>query len=141
MPEFKHTSVLLPETVDSLNVVSGGTYIDCTAGGGGHSAAILEKLGPAGRLVCIDRDEDAVAVLEKRFSGDDRVTVVHGVFFCIRDIAGKLGLTVDELGLVGIKTDIPTENRPQLETLVMSGIDFFVEYAAGVVKGTISDSD
>lgn len=54
------------------------------------------------------------------------------------DIAGKFGLTVDELGLVGIKTDIPTENRAQLETLVMAGINFFVEYAAGVVKGTIT---
>lgn len=57
------------------------------------------------------------------------------------DIAGKFGLTVDDLGLIGMKTDIPTENRAQLETLVMSGIDFFVEYAAGVVKGTISSSD
>ena len=57
------------------------------------------------------------------------------------DIAGKFGLTVDDLGLIGIKTDIPTENRAQLETLVMSGVTFFIEYAAGVVKGTISDSD
>lgn len=57
------------------------------------------------------------------------------------DIAGKFGLTVDDLGLVGIKTDIPTENRAQLETLVMCGIDFFVEYAAGVIKGTISSSE
>ena len=57
------------------------------------------------------------------------------------DIAGKFGLTVDDLGLVGIKTDIPTEERAQLETLVMCGIDFFVEYAAGVVKGTISSSE
>lgn len=54
------------------------------------------------------------------------------------DIGGKFGLTVDELGYIGIKADIPTENRAQLETLVMSGIQFFVEYAAGVVKGTIS---
>ena len=57
------------------------------------------------------------------------------------DIAGNFGLTVDELGLIGIKTDIPTENRAQLETLVMAGIDFFVEYAAGVIKGTISSSE
>ena len=57
------------------------------------------------------------------------------------DIGGKFGLTVDDLGLVGIKTDIPTENRAQLETLVMAGIDFFVEYAAGVIKGTISSSE
>ena len=57
------------------------------------------------------------------------------------DIAGNFGLTVDDLGLIGIKTDIPTEQRAQLETLVMCGINFFVEYAAGVIKGTISDSE
>ena len=57
------------------------------------------------------------------------------------DIAGKFGLTVDDLGLIGMKTDIPTENRAQLETLVMAGVTFFIEYAAGVVKGTITSSD
>lgn len=57
------------------------------------------------------------------------------------DIAGKFGLTVDELGVIGAKFDIPTENRAQLEALVMSGVQFFVEYAAGVIKGTISSSD
>lgn len=54
------------------------------------------------------------------------------------DIAGKFGLTVDDLGYIGIKTDIPTEQRAQLETLIMSGIQFFVEYAAGVVKAQIT---
>lgn len=54
------------------------------------------------------------------------------------DIASKFGLTVDELGYIGVKTDIPTENRAQLETLVMSGIEFMVDYAAGVVKAQIT---
>lgn len=54
------------------------------------------------------------------------------------DIAGKFGLTVDDLGYIGIKTDIPTEQRAQLETLIMSGIQFFVEYAAGVVKAQVT---
>ena len=57
------------------------------------------------------------------------------------DIAGKFNLTTDELGYIGINTDIPTPDRAQLETLVMSGIQFFVEYAGGVVKGTITSSD
>lgn len=57
------------------------------------------------------------------------------------DIAGRFNLTTDELGYIGINTDIPTPDRAQLETLVMSGIQFFVEYPAGVVKGTISSSD
>lgn len=54
------------------------------------------------------------------------------------DIADAFNMTVDDLGLIGIKTNIPTDNRMQVETLVASGIQFFVEYAAGVVKGTIS---
>lgn len=57
------------------------------------------------------------------------------------DIAKKFRLTVDDLGLIGMKTDIPTNDRAQLETLVMAGITFFVEYAAGVIKGTITSSD
>ena len=57
------------------------------------------------------------------------------------DIGGKFNLSVDDLGVIGAKFDITTEERAQLESLVMSGIQFFVEYAGGVVKGTISSSD
>ena len=57
------------------------------------------------------------------------------------DIAGKFGLSVDDLGVIGAKFDIPTNDRAQLESLLMSGVQFFVEYAAGVVKGTISSSE
>jgi hypothetical protein len=54
------------------------------------------------------------------------------------DIAAAFGLTADELGYIGIKSGYPNEERAQIESLVMDGIQFFVEYAAGVVKGTIS---
>lgn len=54
------------------------------------------------------------------------------------DIARNFGLTVDDLGVIGINTDIPTHDRAQLETLVMSGIQFFVEYAAGVVQTQVT---
>lgn len=54
------------------------------------------------------------------------------------EIANEFDLTVDDLGYIGINTDIPTHNRAQVETLVMSGIQFFVEYAGGVVKGVIN---
>ena len=53
------------------------------------------------------------------------------------DVADEFNLTADELGLIGICTEIPTHERAQIETLIMSGIQFFVEYAAGVVKGLI----
>lgn len=54
------------------------------------------------------------------------------------DIANAFGLTTDELGYIGIKSGYPNEERAQIESLVMDGIQFFVEYAAGVVKGTIN---
>ena len=54
-----HIPVLLRETMEGLSVVSGGTYVDCTFGGGGHSRAILERLGQDGRLVAFDQDESA----------------------------------------------------------------------------------
>ena len=66
-----HIPVLLDETVKALDIKPDGTYIDCTAGGGGHSGAILERLSDKGRLICIDRDPDAIKQLEGRFSSDE----------------------------------------------------------------------
>lgn len=56
------------------------------------------------------------------------------------DVADAFGLTADETGYIGIKSGYPNESRAQIESLVMSGIQFLVEYADGVVKGTISSS-
>ena len=112
MPEFRHKSVLLKETIDSLDVLPGGVYADCTAGGGGHSAEILSRLGDSGRLVCIDRDPDAVAVLKERFSANENVTVVNGLFFDIRSIAQDLGIEkfdgiTADLGVSSFQLDNP----------------------------------
>ena len=57
------------------------------------------------------------------------------------DIASAFDLTADELGYVGIKSGYPNEERAQVESLVMDGIQFFVEYAAGVIKGTIGGAE
>jgi 16S rRNA (cytosine1402-N4)-methyltransferase len=57
--KFYHTTVLLKEAVDGLNIVKDGVYVDATFGGGGHSRAILEQLGPEGRLIAFDQDADA----------------------------------------------------------------------------------
>lgn len=84
--EFTHVSVLLEEAVDALNVQPGGVYVDATAGAGGHSAEILRRLGKDGRLLCFDRDPDAIAVLQERFDGDGRVTVIQTNFSSIRSV-------------------------------------------------------
>ena len=59
MEQTYHTPVLLKEAVDGLKIVANGIYVDCTFGGGGHSKAILEKLGNNGKLIAFDQDEDA----------------------------------------------------------------------------------
>ena len=58
-PTFYHTTVLLKETVDGLNINPDGVYVDATFGGGGHSKEILSRLGPKGKLFAFDHDEDA----------------------------------------------------------------------------------
>ena len=64
--EFRHTSVLLSECIDSLNIKPDGIYVDGTLGGGGHAAAICEKLSQSGLLIGIDRDRDALYAAQKR---------------------------------------------------------------------------
>ena len=91
--DFNHISVLLEESVNSLNIKPDGIYVDCTAGGGGHSAAILAHLGKGGRMVLIDQDPDAVATVTERFAGDSRVTVVKNNFCNISSILDELGIT------------------------------------------------
>ena len=64
--KFVHKPVLFKETINLLNVKPDGVYIDGTAGGGGHSEAILDKL-TSGTLVSIDQDPDAISVVKKKF--------------------------------------------------------------------------
>lgn len=84
---FSHVPVLLHETVDALRINPDGLYVDCTAGGGGHSAEILKHL-TNGTLLAIDRDPEAIAALEARFRGDQRVEIVHDTFDHIQEILG-----------------------------------------------------
>ena len=79
--EFYHDPVMLQECLDGLNIRANGTYADCTLGGGGHSYAIAQKLGPDDILHAFDRDEEAVAFATKRLAGVSPKFVVHPVPF------------------------------------------------------------
>lgn len=68
-----HTPVLLQEAIDALQIDPGGTYVDCTFGGGGHSSQILARLQPQGRLVAFDQDAAAAANVP---AGDERLLFV-----------------------------------------------------------------
>ncbi|MFA9199355.1 16S rRNA (cytosine(1402)-N(4))-methyltransferase RsmH [Aquirufa sp. KTFRIE-69F] len=79
MPENTyHTSVMLHECIDGLHIDPAGTYVDVTFGGGGHSKAILDKLGPEGRLFSFDQDPDAWEQAEK--IDDERLTLITANF-------------------------------------------------------------
>lgn len=90
--EFKHVTVLLQESVDSLNIKPDGIYVDCTAGGGGHSAAVLAELNEKGRMILVDQDPDAIANLHNRFDGDSRVTIVKNNFSNLATILSELSV-------------------------------------------------
>ena len=110
MSEFKHIPVLFNETIDALNVRPDGIYVDCTAGGGGHCAAVAEKL-TTGRIIAIDQDPEAIENLNERFKDNGRVTVVHDNFVNIEAILKKLDID----GVDGIMADLGVSSH-QLDT-------------------------
>ncbi len=91
---FSHTSVLLYECIDALNIRNGFTYIDCTAGGGGHSLEIAKRMGPDSRLICFDRDKNAIKAATERLKDYlDRVTFINDNFSSLGDVCKDLGLS------------------------------------------------
>lgn len=106
--EFSHISVLFEETIDSLDIKSDGLYVDCTCGGAGHSKAILKRI-PDGVLVAIDRDPDAIQVINERIGNDSRVEIVNNNFNNIKDILNGRqadGILAD-LGVSSFQLDTP----------------------------------
>jgi 16S rRNA (cytosine1402-N4)-methyltransferase len=87
-----HTPVLLEEVLAGLNVQPGGWYVDCTYGRGGHTAAILARSGPHGRVLAIDRDPQAIAAARSRFDGEPRLTLKHGTFGALATLAADAGM-------------------------------------------------
>ncbi len=76
---FGHIPVMLYEAVDGLNIRPDGSYVDGTAGGGGHSAEILSRL-TTGKLYSIDQDPDAIAEVTERFKNNDHSVIIQGNF-------------------------------------------------------------
>jgi len=89
-----HTPVLLQEVLAALDIRDGGRYLDATFGRGGHSAAILERVGPQGAVIAFDRDPSAIAAGRERFASEARMTLVGSAF-------SRMGAVVTQMGLVG----------------------------------------
>lgn len=109
---FNHTTVLLHETVDGLNIRPDGIYVDCTLGGAGHSEYLVKQLSDEGHLFCFDQDETAIGhAKEKLKDYIHRITFIHANF---KDIKTEL----EERGIEkvdGILYDLGVSS-PQLDT-------------------------
>ena len=99
--DFVHIPVMLNEAVDGLGIRPEGVYADGTAGGGGHSAAILERL-TTGTLYSIDQDPEAIAVVTERFKDEPRSVIVRGNFGDIKALLTAKGA----MALDGVLLDI-----------------------------------
>ena len=103
-----HVTVLLQEAVDALEIKVDGIYVDGTFGRGGHSLAVLERLGPAGRLIAFDRDPAAIAAGQAL--GDARLTLVHSAFSALDEALEELGVAQVD----GVLLDLGVSS-PQLD--------------------------
>ena len=90
--KFKHISILIVESISGLNVCPDGIYVDATTGGGGHSLEIVKKL-KSGKLICIDKDTDALKkakeVLKEYL---DKIVFVNDNFANIKNILNELNI-------------------------------------------------
>ena len=108
-PAARHTAVLLHEAVDALVTDPAGTYVDGTFGRGGHSRLLLQRLAPAGRLLALDRDPDAVAAAAE--VQDARFSIHHANFAELPGLLAGLGIAQVD----GVLLDLGVSS-PQIDT-------------------------
>jgi 16S rRNA (cytosine1402-N4)-methyltransferase len=104
-PVNYHIPVLLEETISALNIQQAGIYVDCTFGGGGHSKAILQQLGPEGKLIAFDQDDDArqnLAALTDGKTADERILFIPQNFRHLQRFLRLNGVTAVD----GIMADL-----------------------------------
>ncbi len=109
---FEHTTVLLHETVDGLNVRPDGIYVDATLGGGGHASEVCRRLSGTGRLIGIDQDADAIEAAGRRLEGfGEKVTIIRSNYRDMKPELHRLGID----GVDGITLDLGVSSY-QLDT-------------------------
>lgn len=108
---FRHTTVLLDEAVDGVLARPDGIYVDGTFGRGGHSRLLLSKLAPAGRLIGIDRDPEAVAAAAT--IDDPRFRIVHSGFADMAEALASLGVHQVDGVLLDLGVSSPQIDNPE----------------------------
>lgn len=109
---FNHTTVLLHEAVEGLQVKPDGIYVDCTLGGAGHSEEIIKQLSADGKLICFDQDMTAIAAAKEKLGKyEAQVVFVHANFKDLKEELHRLGISEVD----GILYDLGVSS-PQLDT-------------------------
>ena len=110
MTSNHHQSVMFTESIDALNLKTGGIYIDATFGRGGHTQGILDKLDKSGSVIAFDQDIHAVEFAKENFN-DERLTVIHSAFTHMgeilseRNLSGKIDGILMDLGVSSPQLD------------------------------------
>ncbi|MCL2674329.1 MAG: 16S rRNA (cytosine(1402)-N(4))-methyltransferase RsmH [Defluviitaleaceae bacterium] len=145
---FHHSSVLLDECIEALNIRPDGIYVDCTLGGGGHSLEIVKRLTNGGILIGIDRDSNALAhasVVLAEFA--ERIRFVKGNSFNIRQILAELEIeSVDgvlaDLGVSSHQLDEPSRGFSYMHDAPLDmRMDETAELSASDVINTYSEAE
>ena len=130
---MQHTSVLLHETIDLLNVKPDGIYVDGTLGRGGHAGALISKL-TTGHLYAFDKDEQALKESAENLAGClDRVTMIHSDFRSMKEELQKRGI----IEVDGIMLDLGADDVPTFMTSKLGTSDDGPVITFGTARGEI----
>ena len=110
MTSNHHQSVMFDESIDALNLINNGIYIDATFGRGGHSQGILDRLGDKAQLIAFDQDLSAIEYAKNKFN-DPRLTLIHSPFSKMHNVINELRL---DGKINGILMDLGVSS-PQLD--------------------------
>ena len=114
-PVFLHEPVLVEEVLAALAIRDDGCYVDATFGRGGHTAAVLQRLGPAGRVLVLDRDPAAIAAGRSRFAGEPRLQLLQRPFAQLQAALAEVGQVYGlGQGVDGVLFDLGVSS-PQLD--------------------------
>ena len=146
--EFAHIPVLYREIMEIMAPKEGEVFVDCTLGGGGHSRGFLERLGPAGRLIGIDQDEEALAAAKKNLACfGDQVTYVHSNYENLAEILhdyapeGVDGILFD-IGVSSHQLDDPARGFSYMQDAPLDmRMDQTRDFSAWDVVNTYSESE
>ena len=109
---WQHRTVLLTEAIDALVTDAAGVYVDGTFGRGGHSRLLLSRLSPAGRVIALDRDLEAVAAASGMQASDARFSILHANFADLREALASLGISKVNGVLLDLGVSSPQIDNP-----------------------------